>query len=41
MSSLSMTSDNTGGVFIGVVESDPAKSDGRLKAGDQIIEVPH
>ena len=28
-----------GGVFVGSIESDPAKSDGRLQPGDQILEV--
>jgi hypothetical protein len=28
-----------GGIFIGSIESDPAKSDGRLQPGDQILEV--
>lgn len=37
--SMSVISSILGGVFIGVIEADPAKSDGRLKPGDQIIEV--
>lgn len=34
-----MISIPPGAITVGEIESDPAKGDGRLKPGDQIIEV--